>query len=435
MFPVCLTPIIDEKDDKKRLDVDIHHIFIGQLNFAMWRVLNRLYETIAYNEGVIFGGSVRDFIDRKNATRVYYEEMEKQKNSVHTADILFNRQAEGDMVNFNSRRRLPKDIDVFIAEENVKKLLEDFRKNGFIYKKNDVTGISYFSKGNTPEQSKFIKHIRVVLSFDRHNPVYIFLESFIGRFERRFDFGKIKFRIDLIVKNPGCPESLKPPFGNPDFRCNMLFMHTSRRDRRFPCISTDISQIESTFCEENSQPKFAFAEKEGREFAFAENKDQERALAIIQDDITNKRAVLMKGSIDIFRLYKLRSKGYTIDYSYYLKTNPVMFSGKPYDIKLVNPVPFIPLKGLPEKHAKCTACKEPFKEPKAIRIDCPCSNQYHYECFVNKLKDGLWKCDTCDRVSDTCLCEIFKIVVSMFTTDYKKAKEKIHQLNTCTKCK
>ena len=44
----------------------------GQMNFAKWRLYNNLYEMITKNGGTIFGGCVRDLIERENATKTFY---------------------------------------------------------------------------------------------------------------------------------------------------------------------------------------------------------------------------------------------------------------------------------------------------------------------------------------------------------------------------
>jgi len=139
----------------------------------------------------------------------------------------------------------------------------------------------------------------------------------------------------------------------------------------------------------------------------------------ILDDITNNRALLMKGDLDVYRVNKMIGKHYDVDYSYYFATNPVMFSipkerSKQCIVKIVNPVPFIPQHGLPEKKALCSLCLGVFLEDeKAIRFDCRCSLQCHVECFLKHFKDGVWVCHCCEGRTESCTCELRRIITTI----------------------
>ena len=430
MFPICLSGALLESDyfvkrgyflhgsEDADMATKVSDVFEGQLNFAMWKVYRCLYETIATNNGTLYGGCVRDYVDRKRATQAFYEECNKRELTDAEADTCFNNE-KVHKESFNSRTRLPNDIDVFIGEKDAEKLEVALKSAGFIIDSHSVP-VSYFTRSINEDHKKFLAHRKLRLRFDNRNPIFIMLASYAGK-HINFRFTRVKFMIDLIIKKDGCPDTIKPPFNNPDFRCNMLFMSSRLKQvgnytiEEFPIISTNVDVVRPTLSDEMfSEEKLSVIVGKNP----TQDPYQRICVDAIVEDITNNRALLMKGDLDVYRVHKMIGKHYDVDYSYYFATNPVMFSipkerSKQCIVKIVNPVPFIPQHGLPEKKALCSLCLGVFlDDEKAIRFDCLCSLQCHVECFLKHFKDGVWVCHCCEGRTESCTCDLRRIIAT-----------------------
>jgi hypothetical protein len=89
-------------------------------------------------------------------------------------------------------------------------------------------------------------------------------------------------------------------------------------------------------------------------------------------------------------------------------------------LKFVNPVPYIPQKGIPSRTPLCSICQKSFKcatllkkAEKAIRYGCKCDLQCHLKCFIESIHDCVWKCPSCNGYSG-CLHEVKKVLIGIF---------------------
>lgn len=271
MFP----SFIQHAVDKAIASLDsstISDAFEGQYNFAMWKLYTEVYKIIAKNGGVMFGGCVRDYYDRRCATDAYYSKCRENHMSRRGADLSYNDKSVFPGL-FDARRRLPHDIDVFIDECNVKMLYEAIENEGFILR-GYIADKSYLISA-IGEAGKFLEHRKLTLTLKR-TPAAEFGSAVSG-----YRLHKQRIKIDLIIKKTGCTEPIYPPFGRPDFRCNALFMSMSECSV-FPYIFTRDGVVETE----------------------------------AKDDIIAKRAVLLRSDVEKHRIEKMVRKGYTTHTSF-----------------------------------------------------------------------------------------------------------------------
>ena len=427
-----------DKDDmrsQERALTALNNLFTGQRNFAYWKVFNLLYRKITSMNGILYGGCVRDFVRRKIATNKFYDSFGADV-ARSTIDSSFN-DPKVHPETYSARTCLPNDIDVFIDEEYAETLKKELAIIGFTVDSFVVKEDSYFSRSIAEDQRRFLEHHKMRIRFNSQTAQFVMLSAIIGwslRDERRFN-RNFTVNIDLIVKKPGCPDQLRPPFNNPDFRCNMLFMSKSISKSEYGpeypfTISTDVDTVYKTLSSDLGEL----------------TSEQIHSLCIdtIKNDIVETKALLMKGDMDPYRFYKMFMKKYTIDYSYYFNNNPIEFGdGKRYPLKVVKPVPEGVPEGLPEKEPKCSGCCKPFEfGEKAVRVDCPCYLQFHTGCFLEYFDDGVFQCPKCRETSQECVCELHKIALIMkvkFPGNLRKSlidvKERIKNKVVCTSCK
>ncbi len=202
-----------------------------------WKLNKLIANIILKNNGIIFGGWVRDSYLHDKYSQDYY--------SLNISnDILHNPEFYNDKSfypNLSNRTLIPKDIDAFMTELNFNKFKEDIIKNklnGFIVNKNNcgkymdnlsekyrenIYHITYIINIMDYYKASFIKNL---IKKNLNDILIDALKDTINNFtneliEKCSDINCIK--IDLFVSSDN--NIYEPPFGPPDFECNGLILN------------------------------------------------------------------------------------------------------------------------------------------------------------------------------------------------------------------
>lgn len=196
------------------------------INRTNWKSFTNLVDIIIENDGVVFGGAVRDMISRDNASR----EFMKWKND-QTSDWML---LYSDITNHPEsadRVMMPKDIDAVIHHTKLEKLLEVIKKNNFTVRLKWVRDAkNYLPNISVPVGS--INHYRYVIRpktaihFKELSPEIL---SFINSECREsihhiMNMASSIKGIDMDLMVVMNDESYDPPFSNLDFECNGLVL-------------------------------------------------------------------------------------------------------------------------------------------------------------------------------------------------------------------
>jgi hypothetical protein len=196
------------------------------INRTNWKSFTKVLDIIIENEGVVFGGAVRDMVSRDTAAR----EFMKWKNTQDAEWMLLytditNHPESADRV------MIPTDIDAVIHHTKLDKLLDVMKQNQFITKlkwKRDAK--NYLPNIDVPvgaiNHHRYVIRPRTTINFkDLSSEILSFINSECMESIRHIvnTASKIKgIVIDLMVIMND--ESYDPPFSNLDFECNGLVL-------------------------------------------------------------------------------------------------------------------------------------------------------------------------------------------------------------------
>lgn len=224
--------ISTQTNDSEQIDEDLifNNIIRKRLNHTMWFAFIELYKIICTNGGLIFGGAIRDYIKRTNSAKKFYEylnsnetykrECFKDNNTI----IKYYNDNTIHTYTYDDRTLLPNDIDVYVQEDNYKKIIKKITKDYYIYCKSSKNKC-YFLETNDL--------FRNALEYKRHYVSFLkprgnkLCKNLVGDFGDMLNI-KVEF---IILKNLYKDHYeavdggiLYPPFGNPDFDVNQLGM-------------------------------------------------------------------------------------------------------------------------------------------------------------------------------------------------------------------
>lgn len=171
------------------------------------------------------------------------------------------------------------------------------------------------------KHKQHLDHRKARLCFNKSQIGIDMLMAMVGKaslIARRFD--KIRFNLDIIIQKKGCPYHIRPPFGNPDFRCNLVFTDAKGEI----CVDSPLDK-DTVFME-----------------------------------IYEKKAYPMVESVSPYRIYKMISKGYEI-------VNRDDFPWSIYHSE--------------NDDVKCDICKIAFTTLIFVCKKCQKKKVYHSECF------------------------------------------------------
>jgi hypothetical protein len=231
-------PILDENMNSEELNVKVvdkeeictddnifQKIISERINYTKWVALLELYKLICNNEGMIFGGAIRDYIKRKSASNKFNEYFISQKFEKETYKKKYNDKYCNEDT-YEDRTLLPNDIDVYISEDAYKKLIDKLEKEYNIFSINSKKNVCYFLETNELFE-KALEYKRCYLNFLKSKSVKL-INRLLGKninneFQIKIDFVVIKncYKYHKETFDGGL---LYPPFGNPDFDINQVGM-------------------------------------------------------------------------------------------------------------------------------------------------------------------------------------------------------------------
>lgn len=344
-------------------------ILFGRIKYK--NIMN-IAKIIIEEDGIIFGGFVRDKIAHDHFATLFYQ---KANGSI---DNYANRKYDPSTV-----RRLinPKDIDCYFdKKENLDKFIQTLKNNNYIVYNHTVNDMkTYFphikAEIGDLSHSKLLVEIPDVYSSLMKKLNNIFPNCMINEVKDllREQFSeKIKktkktiFKIDVIVlNNQDNSKKLEPPFGSLDFECNGLLLN----------------KYGLVLCKELMNSHYMNLDP---------LKNINKLQSIIHDIINYRAKIVGKfDSTTAFRYKHIISKGYTI------------YNNVFEQLKINKP--------LSETNQKeddlCVMCLENFKTTKnAFKLDC-CNGKYHINCicsaveFPNTGMGATYSCFHCREVT------------------------------------
>lgn len=420
-----------ETDKKTHIITEKGENFTGRTNHCMWQILLKLYKTLCIAGATFFGGCIRDYYARMHAIKQFYDYCAQQGIDRHNADKHFNKSSFHPET-FAMRTLLPNDLDIFCIEKDQEKILSILGER-FNCVENTTTHQSYFINQNEIHTVSLI-HRRFKCSlFD--SSIQKILRKILSTSQFTILFAHAHIKIDLIIlRNEYAAHDnenariLRPPFGKPDFRCNMLYMKSS----------ADFDTSPKIYIMEDYVSKFSGISPKAFEHsinymceAFALLNTTDVLKNIVFKDIIEKRAVIINGNISMYRVKKMIAKGYDITYKEYIENTLHSLYGTqehyiPYNKILVKttitttdapatePVDFV------DDGEKCIICMETFaSNEEQIHYGCKCSAKYHMNCLAEYVKSQVQNvsdeddtndlstisCPNCRRLC-SCLCDI-----------------------------
>ena len=206
---------------------------------------------------------------------------------------------------FEGRNMMPKDIDVSTEQNKMEPILEYLRKS---YCVDEIeikdTGCPYFLNERTSASKAIIFRrfrISIIELTDQFssNLSEIFgiynMWSFLTEFNIELDF--------LILRDGYSRNNIRPPFNQPDFRCNLLELRPGSKDEYI---------LATSYVSATMDRNISFIERSKKAI-----KDLE---TVFQDNI-DKRALIMiaRNPPNYKRIEKILIKGYSIDLSEFLQ--------------------------------------------------------------------------------------------------------------------
>lgn len=423
---------------------------IGYMNHQKWIKLLELFKNICFNNGIIYGGCVRDYIIRTETTKKYFNNMLKKNNIKYDEAKKYQNfnNPDIDKETYEDRNLFPNDIDIFCLENQVNKIINCIER---IFVLKEITSASL--RYNELFKDKLVKasiiHRRFYLmNFDKFKSIGMNIIKYLLKSMANIIINDTKIYVDLLIlRKEFCEQELiglemYPPFGKPEFLCNMLCMKLKDNfENSYINRIPDNIIIEPLYInyirmfinnEDNYTPIFNPLHNISR--------DQYILKEIINDVIT-KRARPVGGNIALYRCTKIISKGFKIDVQFLMSKIIYHHVEKRSDTEQIiyeHDKPCIYKKNDElNKDLICPICQDDFHNDSIIvNWGCTCNIGYHRKCLllfisaeINKPNfDGNTSCPNCRRIVNTCLCTLGNLLIMDF---YSKASKPCKDLLKC----
>jgi hypothetical protein len=385
------------------------------MNYATWKNYLKLYRFICHNNGLIFGGATRDYVKRSIAAKKFATFCKENK-------INFKKQYMNSDINpdtFQDRTLLPNDIDVYIHEKDFNILLKDIIFQYMHYELKTCNPSYLFTNNEVLKES--INHYVYEIDFLGKNGS-MFLKTVFN-----IDFGEqFRIKIDYIVlKNDFVKHRdfllggyMFPPFGNPDFDVNQLYMQYNTFDGF--TIKINPTLLHSNIDEYSFN---AFDRDDNEQKIKAKIfKNIENNIAVpIMPNLTqfNKVLPITKPRINLGRLAKMVNKNYKVTVNDTL-TYDKTYIKAPEDYKY-------------NEEDKCIICFDTFSDVKPwFQMGCECGVKMHLLCMSKYVRNPSMNeshkmtCPHCRTPFQKCHCQMFNFINSL--------KHKGEVLEHKTKC-
>jgi len=318
--------------------------FDDSVNRSHWVSFTDVIDAIIHNNGLIFGGAVRDVILRDKAAESYYEFMGESCDSDIYTDTEIHPESK-------DRVMIPHDIDATIHHSHFDELMQTLTTMKYtartLFKRDAKKYLPNLdAKEGDIMHHKIILRPMDVLTYSMAPAIMkLFKKEFaheMAILQRTFSKHTRTIMLDIMVIMNDT--HYDPPFGNLDFECNGLVQdkHGIRLSKHL------LSQTQ----------------------AFGHNKYRlndpmrlQRQLLRIQSDIINKIARVPRNTnvtnVDNYRVIKIKSKGFTIQYE---------------SLKRITDAD-------EDAESTCIICHENFDKKDHFKLAC-CAAKYHADCLV-----------------------------------------------------
>ena len=407
-------------NEEQTFEGKIEALMFKNTNYALWKNYLTLYSLICRNKGIIFGGATRDYVKHSIAAKKFG--VFCKENKINFKDSYMKHYIQPET--FSDRTLLPNDIDVYIYEEDFQNIKDTMQYNYMHYEKKGTSPCYLFTNNEALKQA--INH-------------YVYEIDILGKHGRSFIntiFGientkSFRIKIDYIVLK----ESFKhyrgqhcgyffPPFGNPDFDVNQLYMQYTPECGLSVKVSRSL--IDCIIINDIFSP-------------FDNDEIIEKLKAKIYKNIENDIAVPILPNIDDFNSVLPESKPH-INLG---RLKKMLYKG--YDVSIIDTLTYNRLyTKAPEDYEhneedKCIICLDTFTTVNPwYQIGCKCNVKMHLLCMSKyvrtpnmtvELEDNTMKCPHCRTKFRNCHCEIINFINSL-KHKADVLSEKIH----CSKC-
>lgn len=426
----------------------ISEILCGRVNHANWVSMIKLYKNICVCGGIIFGGAVRDYVKRTLAAEKYEEFCNINK-------INFKTEYNNETVcpdTYKARQILPNDIDVFIHEKDYYKFISRIEEEYEIIK-TDAENY-FFKKADLFDNAIIFKKIYVkLINSSSNHLIDILLKGVKYDFNIKIDFVilKTEYKKHEESFNGGL---LFPPFGNPDFDVNQLFMYNENK------VSNDINIDILNICFKESL--FNSFEYESSNFIdnslirlqpLKTHKLKNSKLLEIFENISSNIAIPFNP--EYLNILKMR-KYYGLDYNFTITYNRInKMIKKGYNINILKSLQntskiniYSPLSYKSSSHSdihdihdnKCIICFDELTEDIKciddnlsniyIQYNECCNARYHFDCFIKYIENhqksdkNYITCPHCrSEFKNECPCSITNFYIELL--HYYKVIKKV----------
>jgi hypothetical protein len=316
------------------------------INKARWKFMSSIMECILQNNGVLFGGVVRDIFTRDYYASKFYSKYGKRNGDgsnwehKYYTDHTFDPETK-------DRYMFPKDIDASMSDDNLKLLFMTFHRKHFNIKTLFIRDAKKYIPNISVDETEVL-HYRLkitpdlLLHIDAPYCTKNLIRKDIKNFHKKYKELNTKIGdviIDLMVNVS--KNDYDPPFGNLDFECNGLVMNKDGIRLSRYLQNTDISIF--------NQLPLHNTEK----------------IANILKCIINKIAIPIPSYVYndySYRVVKILSKGYNIQYEF---------------IDIIDNT----------DEQQCIICHENILHTKQVKLKC-CNARYHKKCFIQAAFNG-----------------------------------------------
>lgn len=297
-----------------------------------YKLKKHIATLVVENEGIVFGGYVRDSIIHDHYAKLYYK---------HAAEVpiglsLYN------ITTYHPETALrcltPTDVDCFFeSEDRYNDFVTSLTRSNFYVDTKWSRDAKQYIRGIQVSAGELVhKRLKVtakqLLSVIAHRlytdvPSSIRIESIqlLRNIRKLVPQAADAIYVDVMVQTATCRRTLHPPFNALDFDCNGLMLNKSG-----PCL-----------CHELNQGLGAY--------------DSYKRMSDIIDGIVQKRTTVMRQLVPLCRYKKMLGKGWRLSGSFVVSSTA-------------------------EDDDQCIICTEKLKDHECWKLSC-CNAKYHIHCL------------------------------------------------------